>query len=372
VSVVNITYILSNINKALAFEWVAEELDVGQFSLSFILLNPAESDLERFLVHRGVRCYRIPYRGKQDLLKAIYRIAVLLRKERTDVVHCHLFDACIAGLTAARLIGVHKRIYTRHHSTLHHVYFPRAVWYDKFINLLATDIVAISRNVRDVLLTKEKATPGKVHLIHHGFRLDAFDQVETARIGLLKIKYGLTGKWPVVGVISRYVDWKGIQYIIPAFRQLLANFPDARLALANATGDFTDVIGEMLCELPTGSYMQIPFETDIYAFYHTFDIFIHVPVNEHIEAFGQTYIEALAAGIPSVFTSSGVAAEFIQHEKNALLVPFQDPEAIFEAINRLLTDEPLRKVLRANGARDVERMFALKGMIGQLENLYLS
>ncbi len=41
----SITYIVSNIDKALTFEWVAEFLDTSRFSLSFILLNPGDSAL---------------------------------------------------------------------------------------------------------------------------------------------------------------------------------------------------------------------------------------------------------------------------------------------------------------------------------------
>ncbi len=365
-----VVYVLSNLNKALAFEWIAEELDRHRFNLSFILLNPGGSELERFLVSRNVPCYRIPYRGKQDLPNAIYQLVRLLRRERADVVHCHLFDACIAGLTAARLAGVRKRIYTRHHSTLHHVYFPRAVWYDRYVNAMATDIVAISRTVQDVLLEKENVSPRKIHLVHHGFRLADFERVAADRIDQLKTKYNLAGKEPVVGVISRYVDWKGIQYVIPAFGQLLNHYPNARLVLANAAGNFGGTISKLLRALPPDSYTEISFETDIHALYHTFDIFVHVPVDPHSEAFGQTYVEALAAGVPSVFTVSGIAGEFVVHRENALVVPFQNPKAICAAMRELLTDKMLTRKLVERGKTDVCTRFELPCMITALEALY--
>ncbi len=44
---------------------------------------------------------------------------------------------------------------------------------------------------------------------------------------------------------------------------------------------------------------------------------MHVTIGKHYEAFGQIYVEALAAGIPSVFTLTGIAPEIIEHEHNA-------------------------------------------------------
>jgi glycosyltransferase involved in cell wall biosynthesis len=348
---------------------VAEELDRKRFALSFVLLNPGDSVLETFLRGRGVDVLRIEYRGKKDLPGAILRIARFLRRRNVRVVHCHLFDACVAGLVAARLAGVKKRFYTRHYATFHQVYFPRAVHYDRFINAQATGIVAISRNV-EVALRKEGVNCRKVHLVHHGIRLEEFGQVPAGRVAGLRAKYGLAGKGPVIGLISRYLELKGIQYVIPAFRQLLGRFPAAHLVLANATGDYAATIRALLSGLPPGTYTEIRFEEDVAALYGLFDVFLHVPINEHLEAFGQTYVEALAAGVPSVFTLSGVAPEFIEDGRNALVVPFCDAGAIYQATSHLLEDAPLRQAITARGRADVQERFSLPTMIYKLEELY--
>jgi glycosyltransferase involved in cell wall biosynthesis len=191
-------------------------------------------------------------------------------------------------------------------------------------------------------------------------------------VKILLSKYQLEGKAPIIGVISRYFELKGIQFIIPAFKKLLAVSPNAHLILANATGEYASVIQSFLEGVPGENYTQIRFEGDIAALYQTFDVFIHVPINSHIEAFGQTYVEALAAGVPSVFTLSGVAAEFIEHEKNALVVPFQKADAIYLAMMRLLEDGPLRSRLIEQGKIDVKQQFELAGMMQKLEELYAS
>ena len=68
---INVTYILSDIDKAIAFEWIEQSLRHSEFKLSFILLNRGESHLEDYLKKQQVPVYRIPYRGKKDAFRAI-------------------------------------------------------------------------------------------------------------------------------------------------------------------------------------------------------------------------------------------------------------------------------------------------------------
>lgn len=369
---IKVAYIISNIDKALAFEWIATSINQDKFELLFILLNPGKSELEKFLIEKGIQVINLRYRGKIDLIPVFFRLRKILKREKCVLVHTHLFDASLVGLLAARSLGIKKRIYTRHYATFHHRYFPRAVYYDRLINGLATHLVAISENVRSVLIQKEFVHPDKVNLIHHGFQLEVFSETNPECIVELQKKYTTTDKFPVIGVISRQTHLKGIQHIIPVFKRLLTDYPNACLVLANAVGDYKREIDTLLLDIPPASYRQVQFEKDLAHFYHIFTVYIHTPIDAEVEAFGQTYVEALAAGIPSVFTLSGVASEFIENEKNALVVPFENPEAIYQAIKRLLSDEVLREQLTRQGKKDVKELFNLRKMIQSLENLYVS
>ena len=175
---------------------------------------------------------------------------------------------------------------------------------------------------------------------------------------------------PIIGVISRYVKFKGVQYIIPAFKKIRFEFPEAHLVLANAQGDYTAEIRSILKQLPEGSYTEIQFEDDLAALYKVFDVFVHVPIDAQAEAFGQTYVEALAAEIPSIFTLSGVAREFIKDKENALVVNFKDDEGIFWGIKTLLVDEKKRCGIVKNGFDSLTSKFDLRIMIDKLVEIY--
>jgi glycosyltransferase involved in cell wall biosynthesis len=370
VSFVKVVYIISDIDKALAFEWIAQELDHPKFELNFILLNPGSSVLESFLRQKKIPVTTITCRGKKDWLSAVIKTVRVLKQQRPDVVHCHLLQANIIGLFAAKLAGIKKRIYTRHHSSYHHVYYKKGVLWDKWSNHMATHVVAISGMVKEILTGWEKVPLKKIVLIPHGFRLEEFENVEQVRVEQIKAKYQVQNFSPVIGVISRFTKLKGVQYIIPAFKQLLSSFPDAVLLLLGVDGDYKKEIGRRLESLPEKNIRLVSFEKDVAAAYHAMDIFVHVPIDEHSEAFGQIYVEALAAGVPSIFTLSGIAPDFIVDEKNALAVPFKNSEAIYEAMMRILQDENLRNRLKQEAYFSVEEKFALSRMIHRLEKLY--
>jgi Glycosyltransferase len=365
-----IVYIISDINKAIAYEWISEYLNKDKFTLYFILLNPSDSFLEQYLKTNGFDVHRINFRGKKDWFRSGLKLFRLLRRINPDAVHCHMFQANIVGLSVAKLANVKKRIYTRHYSSLHHIYFKKGVFWDKYFNYMATHIVAISDIVKKILINWEKADPSKIILIPHGFLLEDFDNVDQSRIERFKRNTHINGKSPVIGVISRFTEWKGVQYIIPAFNEVLKKHPNAILLLLNAHGDYEATILKMLEKIPDQSFRTIRFENDIAAAYKSMDVFVHVPIDEHSEAFGQIYIESLAAGTPSVFTLSGIAPDFILNYYNALTVPFRNSSAIAKAVIEIVGNKELQQKLEENGKISVKENFGINRMINSLEKLY--
>jgi glycosyltransferase involved in cell wall biosynthesis len=366
----SIAYIVSDIDKASAFEWLGESFQQKGYRIKFILLNPGDSKLERFLLNREISFERVACRGKIDWLKAIWNVHKILKQTRADIVHCHLLTANIIGLVSAYMAGIKHRIYTRHHSSLHHVYFRKGIFWDRLTNRLATRIVAVSEIVRTILINWEHVAPTKVVLIPHGFRFNEYIASNPDIVARWKSKYSISQNAPVVGVVSRFTEWKGIQYAIPAFHHFLVRYPDAVLLLFNARGEYEPTINNALSELPKNTFRKIEFEEDMRSAYASMDIVIHVPVDEHSEAFGQIYVEALAAAKPSIFTLSGIAPDFIRDEENALVVPFRDSRAIYTALVRLWEDQLLRDKLSLNGPLSVNVKYNLPVMINALDNLY--
>lgn len=363
-----IFYIVSNIQKSLAFEWISVGLK-NHYNLTFVLFNSSSSSLEYFLKENGINVIRITYQNKKNLPLAFLRLCWIFITERPAIVHAHLFDATLIGLAAAWITRIKKRIYTRHNSTFHHLYFPSAVKYDRWSNSLATQIISISQATDKTLLNLEHVSNEKLVRIPHGFDMNALTKVGTNRAYKMKEKWGIQEGQFVIGVIARQIEWKGIQFIIPAFIKFVNENPAACLVLANASGPYSDEITRLIKPI-RNNVILIPFEEDIVALYSIFDIYVHVPIDPLCEAFGQTYVEALAIGIPSIFTLSGIAAEFIINERNALVVGFKDAESIYLSMERLKCDPNLRARLIENGRKDVSVRFSISSMLQSLKILY--
>jgi glycosyltransferase involved in cell wall biosynthesis len=365
-----ICYIISDIDKAVYFEQTALALREQGCDLSFILVNCTNKTLHQFLEQHGFKVFTLEAGSLLRSRKTIMASKRILKENLIDLVHCHLAQANWVGLWAAKLAGIKMRLYTRHSGEPLKLHWKERI-IDKIQNRLATHIIAIS-GVIEKLLEKQRVPAQKRILIHHGFNLKRFSEFQKKEVGRIKETYNPSEQQPVIGVIARWMNWKGIQYTIAAFQQLLKTHPDALLCLFGASdnADYSQEISRLVQKLPEQNVCVVPFENNVFDLYQLFDIYVHVPVNPDCEAFGQTYVEALAAGIPSVFTLSGIAREFITGKENALVVPFKNAEAIHQAILQLLNDPVLQEKLKRNGPESVRELFNFERYIAQLKMLY--
>lgn len=361
----NIVYIISDINKVVFFEHTALLMRARGVEISWILINSEDSELAHFLEAHHFQVANLKASSPLRSFAAINSCKKILKEWHIDVVHCHLGTANWVGLWAGLRAGVAKRIFTRHAGKSLKWHFKEAI-IDQIQNRLATDIVSISLNIHELLIAQGVSEP-KIHLIHHGFDLERMKNHDVNEVARIKSFYNPQSKYPVVGVVARWMEWKGIQYIIPAFEKLLEDYPNAKLCLFNASNraEYAHVLKPMLKNLSIGSYDFIGFESNVYDLYSLFDIYVHTPVDPYCEAFGQTYVEALAAGVPSVFTLSGVAREFVAEEPLAVVVPFRDTEAIYEAMKKQLMHKNIE-----NRHSSFFQKFELSSYINSLAKLY--
>ena len=367
-----VAFVVSGIRKSLQFEWTARELRKQGIEQYYILFGEKNTPLAACLRGLQIPVFEFRLFRRAGILICFLNVFFLLLRIRPHVVHTHMQEANFFGLLAARLLFIKKRIYTRHHSTFHHDYHSNAVKRDRFINDLSTTIIAPSMKTAEVLINRERVEKAKIQCIPHGFDLQYFADVEEVRVELLRSRYGISKQERlIIGCIARYTHFKGVQILIPAFRKFLQKFPDARLLLANARGDFQTEIRQLLQTLPAGSFREIEFEDDAAALYRLFTINVNLHVDPYAEAFGQTFVEALASGVPSVFTLSGVGCEFIVDRENALVATYHDAESAFLQMSELAVDGDLQRRIIAGGRRSVAQ-FDIALMTERLYALYRS
>lgn len=367
---IKVCHVLSDVDQSHLIETTGEVMDKARYEIGFVFMGKKRPQLLDFFRERGYAAEFFEFRSRRELPSAVWRLMGIFRRWRPDIVHTHLVEGSLAGLAAARLLGIKNRIHTRHHGIESHVYYPHGVYYDRVVNRLSKKIVAISNVVAEALTEREGVSPDKVVIIPHGFHLENFvaDDEQTRAV---KTRYNLDGRYPVIGSIGRFIHWKGVQHTVAAFKNLLDTYPQAKLVLANAVGPYSPEIFRLLKDsLDARSYVTIEFERNVFALYRAFDVFVHVPVNRDFEAFGQVYIEALAMRVPAVLTLAGIANDFIVDRENALVVPYDDPGAIARGVSLILRDEELRQKIVSRGRADVWKMFDSHRFAAQLDALY--
>lgn len=75
------------------------------------------------------------------------------------------------------------------------------------------------------------------------------------------------------------------------------------------------------------------------------------------ESFGLVLAEAMACGLPVVSTTTGAIPEVIDDGVTGLLVPPEDPHALADAINSLVSDPEQRRAMGIAGRQRVEKYF---------------
>jgi glycosyltransferase involved in cell wall biosynthesis len=88
------------------------------------------------------------------------------------------------------------------------------------------------------------------------------------------------------------------------------------------------------------------------------------------EGMPNVLLEAMACALPVIATSVGGIPDIIQHDRNGLLIPSDDVEALTSALLRMLSDNDLAARLGNQGRRDAEEYFALEKVTDQYISLY--
>ena len=166
-----------------------------------------------------------------------------------------------------------------------------------------------------------------------------------------------------VGVLRYY---KGIDYLLEAMRRI-----PARL-LVVGDGPMGQELRGRAAKLELGDrvcFLGSVTDDDLAAIYHIADVFV-LPASERSEAFGLVQVEAMTCGVPVVCTELGTGTSFVnQHEVTGLVVPPKDPDALAEAITRLLRNPDERERL-ARGAVARSAFFEADRMVTDILAVY--
>ncbi|MFC4337213.1 glycosyltransferase family 4 protein [Salininema proteolyticum] len=172
---------------------------------------------------------------------------------------------------------------------------------------------------------------------------------------------------PHIMAAGRLAPMKRYDVAIRAFAHVADRFPEWRLRIYGK-GKQRDELEALAAELGVGGrveFMGAVSPLDVEWAKATVAL-----SSAWKEPFGLTLVEAMAAGTPLVSTEVKYGPmSFIEDGYNGLLAPPQDPEALGNALARVMEDETLRKHLSENG-RAVAASFEPDKVVAQHEDLF--
>ncbi|MFA6158630.1 MAG: glycosyltransferase [Candidatus Paceibacterota bacterium] len=258
-------------------------------------------------------------------LHSLLSLALLIRKERPDVLHLNSSKVGIMGAIAALVSPRTKTVFTAHAWAFNENRGPFSKlaigtlhWLTVF---LCTRAIAVSQGVKDQMahlpFMKEK-----IEVIHLG--IDPFNPLsrDEARTRLLIPKDAFA-----IGTIAELHPVKGLEYALGALKTL--PFPYSYTLIG--TGDLKESLEKIVADDVTlkASARLTGFIPDAWTLIPAFDVFLLPSLSE---AFGYVLLEAGYSHTPVIATSVGGIPEIIKDMESGVLIHSKSQKEIASSL----------------------------------------
>jgi D-inositol-3-phosphate glycosyltransferase len=280
-------------------------------------------------------------------------LALRLQADPPDVIHAHFWMSGLASLAAAvpldipviqtfHALGVVKRRFQKECDTSPAV----RIEHECTIAAEADRLIASCTDEMQEL-TRLGADPSRIDIVPSGVDMTMFapDGTTAPRAGMRRLV-----------VVSRLVRRKGVDDAIrclawlPHTELLIAGGPDPHLIASDSEARR---LTELAAELGVADRVRLLGRVahhDLPALIRSADVVVCLP---WYEPFGIVPLEAMACGVPLVGTAVGGLLDTVADGRTGLLVSPRNPRAAARQIQRLLSDDSLRRRLGAEGRQRV-------------------
>ena len=289
------------------------------------------------------------------LLRGLWRLWLLLVRERFDVVETFTHDGNLLGLPLAWLRRVPVRLAT-HRGKIEA--FPK--WRQRLHNLLtntgmASTLIAVSEQTRQLAID-EGVRPDRITVIPNG--VTPLDTSSLNR-GECRAALGLAQEDIFLLSIGRLTYQKGHEYLVQAMSQVIQRFPNARAGICGE-GPLHAQLQSQIRELGLSDHVRLlGARADVSPILGSADIFV---LPSRWEGLSRALMEAMAAGIPVIATRVDGIKDLITDGVHGLLVPSEDPGSLEASILQLLERPQMRKQMGAAAREHVLRVHSTDTM----------
>jgi glycosyltransferase involved in cell wall biosynthesis len=349
------------------FPQLAAWHDRERVRMMFGTLGRIDPWLRAHMERHGVPVLDCACPGRWAYPRGVLRLATFLRRHEVQILHTHLFDPSVVGLTAGLLARTPHRVMTRHYSDYHtRIDRPVHVRLDRLCTAWSDRVIAVSEHTARHLVTVEGAPGDKVRVIHNGIDFDRVRPSSTEAPA--RVRAELAGRGArIVLMAARLHPEKGYDTLLEALPALCRHLPDLTVWVAGG-GPLEAGYRARASTLGLSERVRfLGFRHDLPDLISAADVLV---LPSLAEAFGLVAAEALYLGVPVVASRVGGIPEIVDDGVDGLLVPPGDANALSAALLRVLADESLCSRLRGAGREKVAARFSFETMVRRYEAEY--
>ena len=327
-----------------------------KYAVQVAALQGRSQAMKDDLARAGIPAHDLGMFWKGDL-RAVVRLARLLRQERIQILFTFMFHPTLLGRLIGWLCGVPIRVSSER--TMAWERTGRRLL-NRWTVRLATHVVAVSDRVATSAAREFRIPPNRLTTILNGVDLDHFRPT----------RRDASAGAPVVGCTARLHAENDHATLLRAFSTVGRRWPEAQLLLVGRGPEEERLraLGEAL-----GIIARIRFvgeQPDVAPFLQRMDLYVQPSV---VAGMPNSVLEAMAVGLPVVATAVGGTPEVVVQGETGLLVPPRDPVALADAMLKLMADPGLAEAFgragRARAERDFGEARMLKGVEALLDQL---
>ena len=327
-----------------------------------------DSTLQREAVKQDLK-FESLFDGERGFARSISAMKSYLSNHPVELIHTHLSHDLWTIVPSVQLSGSRISIFLTKRMASD---VKKKDVFHRYLYSHVDRIYAISNYIRRSVLRTCPVQEDKVVLQWNALSLESYHPEHYDR-NEIRESLSLNSDVCVVGMVGRFTPGKGHSEFLRAAK-ILKNAFKQKIAFLVVGGSshgeeaYYRNIREFAAKILEKEGMIFTgFQEDIPRMMKAMDI---LAFPSHAESFGNILLEAMAMELPIVASSSGGVPDIVLPEETGLLVPPHDPEALADAISRLVKDKDLRKRLAAKGRQRVEKRFDFKDYIEKLLSDY--
>lgn len=361
---------------------ITSRLNRDRFSPAVCYLNEYSGSRETLVSRFTEQHVPVTYvgrGGKTSWAKAIVPLYRYFRKHQPDIVHCHLIDATIAGVIAARVAGVRTVIVHEHNTQKLNSWKVRVAYVvlRPLISLTicyAPTVEEENFGVVRILREPPKILEHRSYTIYNGVDIPRVEATKRGKThSSVREELAIPEDSVVITSVARLVPWKGQENLLKAFSSLAQTHPNTHLVFVGE-GDLHETLLQHAEQAHLSSRVHIlGARGDVYRILSESDISVlaFVYTYDAGEAIGIAGFESMAFGLPLIASDYPSGRRIITHMQNGLLVKPADERALREAVEMLLRDPVLRVRLGETAKKTAYQLFDWRRIVPVYEQLYI-